>query len=59
MKALTLKRVSVTEHGVFGVILINNIPLVLTLELPWRDNQRNISCIPAGSYTCRQRISNR
>jgi hypothetical protein len=22
----------------------------LTLELPWLDNQRNISCIPAGDY---------
>lgn len=25
----------------------------LTLELPWLDNQRNISCIPAGAYTAR------
>lgn len=23
-----------------------------TLELPWRDNQQNISCIPAGEYEC-------
>lgn len=22
-----------------------------TLELPWKDNQRNMSCIPAGQYT--------
>lgn len=21
-----------------------------TLELPWRDNERNVSCIPAGEY---------
>lgn len=23
-----------------------------TLELPWKDNQHNISCIPAGTYVC-------
>jgi len=25
---------------------------VLTLELPWLDNEREISCIPAGTYKC-------
>ncbi len=24
-----------------------------TLELPWRDNQRGISCIPEGTYECK------
>lgn len=24
--------------------------LCYTLELPWKDNQRNISCIPKGTY---------
>ncbi len=28
-----------------------------TLELPWRDNQRRISCIPPGSYTVMKHIS--
>jgi hypothetical protein len=23
-----------------------------TLELPWRDNQRGVSCIPEGTYEC-------
>lgn len=26
------------------------IRLCETLELPWRNNQRNVSCIPAGTY---------
>ena len=26
-----------------------------TLELPWRDNERSISCIPAGQYKVRMR----
>ena len=29
----------------------------LTLELPWLDNQKNISCIPAGVYEYEKRIS--
>lgn len=30
-----------------------------TLELPWRDNQRNISCIPRGDYNVRKHYSPR
>ena len=30
-----------------------------TLELPWRDNARNISCIPPGTYWIRKFISPR
>lgn len=26
-----------------------------TLELPWKGNERNVSCIPEGSYTVRKR----
>jgi hypothetical protein len=29
----------------------------LTLELPWKDNQRNISCYPLGEYNCSKHIS--
>jgi hypothetical protein len=28
-----------------------------TLELPWRDNKRNISCIPGGTYIVKWRYS--
>ena len=28
-----------------------------TLELPWKDNATNISCIPAGKYNCVKRFS--
>lgn len=28
-----------------------------TLELPWRDNRRNISCIPVGTYRVKKRYS--
>lgn len=29
------------------------------LELPWQDNQRNVSCIPEGEYIVEQRESKR
>ena len=25
-----------------------------TLELPWRDNRRNVSCVPVGTYNARK-----
>ena len=36
---------------VFGV-LITDDGVFSTLELPWRDNERNRSCIPPGEYSC-------
>jgi len=42
------------KHGTFGVLLINNEVICLTLEPPWRDNIKNISCITAGSYIASQ-----
>lgn len=35
-----------------GILLTEVGLLALTLELPWKDNQRNISCIPLGNYRC-------
>ena len=28
-----------------------------TLELPWKDNQQNVSCIPVGDYEVKRRVS--
>jgi hypothetical protein len=50
---VTLLRVDNAADCTLGVLLINGRAECLTLELPWRDNQRNVSCIPAGRYTCR------
>lgn len=59
MKKLILKRVVTSEDGTFGVLIDNNIPFCLTLELPDRGNEQGISCIPAGKYICRRRFYNR
>lgn len=45
------------ENGVQGVLRLPNHLSVATLERPWLDNQRSISCIPEGTYTLRKRNS--
>jgi len=49
-----LKRLNRTATATYGILEVHDGPLTLfkcvTLELPWRDNQRNISCVPEGGY---------
>lgn len=42
---------------VLGVFLDDEIPFCVTRELPWKNNQKNISCIPAGGYICKRVVS--
>lgn len=46
-------------EGTNGTLTVGGetVPLCHTIELPWRDNQVNISCIPAGVYPVRERYS--
>lgn len=39
-----------TPSETLGVITYGNIPCGVTLELPWRDNEKNVSRIPSGTY---------
>lgn len=36
-----------------GEVLVEGEPFCRSLELPWLDNQRGISCIPLGTYEVR------
>jgi len=38
-----------SDQGTEGVLVFSNWWLN-TIELPWRDNRRNVSCIPSGRY---------
>lgn len=52
---LNLTRISTDPNvGTFGVLkwADESAPFGLSLEDPWKDNQRNISCIPEGDYWC-------
>ena len=37
-------------YGTFGVLLINGRAFCVTLEPPWVENERNVSCVPEGQY---------
>lgn len=49
---MRLVRIAQSSDGTFGVLTKDNMPLCVTLEDPWNDNKKQISCIPAGAYTC-------
>lgn len=49
-KALMIRGPS-TDQGTFGWVFAGKL-LCRLLELPWRDNTQQLSCIPPGSYKC-------
>ena len=57
MKIFKLIRIAYIEDGTFGILIDGTIPFCLTLERPWLNNQRNVSCIPKGSYMCQRIVS--
>jgi hypothetical protein len=54
MKRFELKRISSSHKVTTGALidLSTGLPVMVTLELPDRNNQRSISCIPKGAYLC-------
>ena len=49
IKTINLIRGPSTDDGTFGSLFIDNFHCV-TIELPWKNNKRNVSCIPEGEY---------
>ncbi|WP_440067724.1 DUF5675 family protein [Tenacibaculum discolor] len=47
------------EEGTNGALFNSGKFLCHTIELPWNDNKRNISCIPEGVYEVEPRFSKR
>lgn len=45
------------SNGTNGLLLLNNQLVCYTIELPWRDNQPRVSCIPEGCYPLVKRHS--
>ena len=52
---LLLIRDTFTDNSTLGELFLNGERMCDTLELPYKDNQRSISCIPAGEYKVRIR----
>lgn len=59
MEDVKILRMRRNDQGTSGILLIDNLQYCFTLELPWRENRRSISCIPAGKYNCEIRRSPR
>ena len=51
-------RFKTSDHGTLGILIAPGFECK-TIELPWRDNRPNVSCIPIGKYECELRWSNR
>lgn len=52
MITLKLKRQASSDTGTPGRLIFPDSSQLHTLELPWRNNIRQKSCIPEGSYVC-------
>jgi len=58
METVNLFRLKRSDQGTEGLLVVGDFECK-TLELPWRDNQPQISCIPAGTYDVEIRLSNK
>ena len=54
---LLILRDTFTDKSTIGELFLNGEFMSDTLELPYLDNQRNISCIPEGQYSVRLRTA--
>lgn len=61
---LDLLRLKETKTRTLGILMLIDdddalIRTFFTLELPWRNNEKNVSCIPEGVYTINPRKSDK
>lgn len=49
-----LFRLESTQKSTLGVLRVDGVLFCVTLENPWANNQRNISCIPCGQYLAKR-----
>jgi hypothetical protein len=53
MKRVSLFRYQCDINATLGLLSIPGYRGLYTLENPWLDNKRNVSCIPTGRYICK------
>lgn len=51
MKRIVIKRILSSDSGTLGRLSVDGVHFCRTLELPWKDNIPNISCVPTGTYS--------
>lgn len=57
MAKIELKRIKKLDDRTIGSMIVNRSHSFATLELPWKNNEKNISCIPCGKYKLAKRWS--
>lgn len=60
MRTVTITRApdgTIDDEGTFGKLVTDKDFKCVTIELPWRDNKPDISCVPKGTYLCTWRFS--
>lgn len=57
MKKVILQRAYKGDTETLGMLTVvgEDHKPIYALELPWKGNNKNISCIPIGHYTCKPR----
>jgi hypothetical protein len=56
MKEVKILRMARSSHGTEGRLLTEGF-VCYSFELPWKNNERAVSCIPPGEYNCVIRVS--
>lgn len=46
-------------NGTNGELFLNGNKICATIELPWKNNQSQVSCIPEGEYVLEKRYSSK
>ena len=54
---LLIIRDTFTKKSVIGKLYCGGEFIAHTLELPWKNNEKGVSCIPEGEYKCRIRLA--
>ena len=54
---LKIVRLEHTDAGTRGVLLVNGDMFATTMERPWEDNEKSISCVPKGTYKAKKYTS--
>lgn len=52
VNVVTIKRMPTTIEGTSGYLTTSTGFFCRSIELPWYENQKDISCIPTGTYLC-------
>lgn len=51
---VTIERFTKNAFPQLGIVSLDEIPFCFSLELPDKNNEKLVSCIPSGKYICRR-----